>query len=316
MNSDQIRTFLKENVFLGDSGLETTLIYKDGITLPYFATFPLLQHHDTYYKLKTYYEDHIQIAIDHHCGFLLGGVGWRANRDWGEKLGFTQEELDEFNRQSISLQKTIRDEKATNTSKILIAGTVGGRDDGYRPQKRMSSTEAEDYHSHQMKVYQDAGADLILANTLCYFEEALGMVLAARSLAMPVLVSFTLELDGKLPSGQSLGECISAIDELTDSYPVGYLVNCVHPIHLLQVLRESDREAKWIERLIGLKGNASMKSHAELEASEVLDEGDPNDFASCYGVLTKEFPQMRVLSGCCGTDIGHIIKICELCQLS
>ena len=79
---------LGDRLFLADSGMETTLIFHDGIDLPYFASFVLLEDPLGRARLREYFEQHIQIARAAGTGIVLETPTWRANTDWGAKLGY------------------------------------------------------------------------------------------------------------------------------------------------------------------------------------------------------------------------------------
>jgi len=115
-----------------------------------------------------------------------------------------------------------------------------------------------------------------------------------------------VETDGRLPDGTRLGAAIEATDEATGGYPAYYMVNCAHPTHLVPGLEPG---AAWADRIQGLRANASMLSHAELDESETLDDGDPLDLAERYVGLREALPRLTVLGGCCGTDHRHVEAI-------
>jgi homocysteine S-methyltransferase len=127
---------------------------------------------------------------------------------------------------------------------------------------------------------------------------------------MPVAISFTVETDGNLPTGQSLGEAISAVDQATDGYPAYYMVNCAHPTHFDNKL---DSAAPWAGRLRGVRANASSKSHAELNESTELDFGNPAEFGRQYLGLKKRLPGLNIMGGCCGTDTRHVNQVALTC---
>src|SRR3712207_4511764 len=127
---------------------------------------------------------------------------------------------------------------------------------------------------------------------------------------MPVVISFTPEVDGRLPTGQPLGEAIEEVDTATGGVPAYYMINCAHPTHFDGAL---DGEA-WTERLRGLRANASRRSHAELDAAPDLDDGDPIELGAEYAALRRRHPWINVLGGCCGTDHRHIEQICAACK--
>jgi homocysteine S-methyltransferase len=196
------------------------------------------------------------------------------------------------------------------TSPVVIAGVVGPRGDGYCADVRMTAGEAELYHQTQVKAFCDSEADMVGAVTFTYSAEATGVVRAARACGMPVAISFTVETDGLLPSGETLPEAIAAVDQETDAEAAYFMVNCAHPTHLgdLPLLDEP-----WRDRLRGLRANASARSHAELDAAATLDDGNPTELGWQFRTLRGHMPRLSVLGGCCGTDHRHIVAICDAC---
>jgi S-methylmethionine-dependent homocysteine/selenocysteine methylase len=299
---------LDDELFLTDGGLETTLIFHDGVDLPYFAAFDLLQEDAGIERLRAYYDRYAAIARQHDLGIVLESPTWRASADWGEKLGYDAVALADANRKAIGLLLQIRTAWATPSTRVVISGNLGPRGDGYRPDTRMNASEAEDYHAVQIGTFAQTDADMVSAFTLNYVEEAVGIASAARACAMPVAISFTLETDGRLPSGDSLQRAIEATDEATGGYPVYYMINCAHPTHFEHVLCG---EGGWRERIRGLRANASKRSHAELDESTDLDDGDPHELGGQYRSIRKRLPQLSVVGGCCGTDHRHVEQICR-----
>ncbi|MBL8893547.1 MAG: homocysteine S-methyltransferase family protein [Rhizobiales bacterium] len=295
--------------FLTDGGLETTLVFLDGIDLPCFASFPLLDTADGRARLKKYFEPYLKAAKDHGAGFVLDTATWRANTDWGAKLNYSQADLDRINRDSVDFAKELRKAHEMSSFPIVIDGVLGPRGDGYRPDALMSVEEAARYHQPQIEAFREAGADMVSAVTMNYFEEAAGIALAAKRAGMPVVVSFTVETDGKLPTGETLRSAVERLDKLTDNAPAYYMINCAHPEHFNDVLEKG----AWLERIRGIRANASNKSHAELDASTELDIGDIAGLAAHYRDLQKRLPKLAVMGGCCGTDHRHIAAISDHC---
>jgi homocysteine S-methyltransferase len=301
---------LDGNLFLSDGGLETTLVYHDGIELPCFAAFDLLKHDAGIERLRRYFESYISVAREHGCGFVLEAPTWRANPDWGERIGYSRLELADANRKAVGLMLELRDAFERRDMPMVISGNIGPRGDGYRVDGRMSADEARAYHGFQVEIFGATDADLVSAFTLNYVEEAVGIVLAARDADIPVVISFTVETDGRLPSGDSLATAIRRTDEATDGYAAYYMINCAHPTHLASLSSES---GGWTERLRGLRANASHRSHAELDEATELDEGDPSELGGQYAWLRQRFPHVRILGGCCGTDQRHIREVARAC---
>jgi homocysteine S-methyltransferase len=302
---------LRNSLFLTDGGLETTLVFHEQVELPYFAAFTLLDTPEGTERLRRYFETYTRIALDRRLGVVLEAPTWRANADWAAKLGYDAESLADANRTGVGLLLEVRDELESPDTPIVVSGNIGPRGDGYRADARMSVAEACRYHAAQVDTFAATDADMIGAFTMNYVEEAVGIALACRARAMPLALSFTLETDGKLPSGQSLVEAIERVDAETDEYPVYYMINCAHPSHFAGVLDELGSK---VRRIRGLRANASRRSHAELDASTDLDAGDPVELGGEYRALQRKLPALTVVGGCCGTDHRHVAAIAHAMQ--
>lgn len=296
--------------FITDGGLETTLVFHKGIDLPCFAAFPLIDNASGRQILREYYETYARLAVRFGAGFVLESPGWRGNPDWAAKLGYSQEKLDAANRAGIRLMHEILGAHETPASPMLISGAIGPRGDGYKIGATMSADEAASYHAAQIRAYREAGADFISAFTLTYAEEALGIAEAAAGLRIPAVISFTLETDGRLPNGQTLREAVEFVDARASTAPAYYMINCAHPTHFAAELSAGE---PWLERIGGLRANASCRSHAELDESTDLDAGNPAELGAQYRRLLDVLPNLKVLGGCCGTDDRHLEAICECC---
>jgi S-methylmethionine-dependent homocysteine/selenocysteine methylase len=295
---------LDGRTFITDAGMETVLIYRDGLELPEFASFVLLDDPAGIEALRSYYGEYVAIAERHGFGIVLDTPTWRANPDWGARLGYSAEGLDDVNRRGVVLLEEVR-EAAGNGVDVLISGCIGPRGDGYVVGEVMSAKEAQGYHSAQVATFASTNSDLVSALTLNYAAEAVGIARAAAEAGIPSVISFTVETDGRLPSGQELRDALAEVDEATGGAPAYYMVNCAHPTHFEDVLAGGG-----LERVRGLRANASTKSHAELDEAEELDQGDPDDLAERYRGLRPLLPNLTVVGGCCGTDERHIEAIC------
>ena len=308
MNDSRYRHKLPQldgSFFLTDGGLETTLIFHDGLDLPQFAAFDLLKDDEGTEALRRYFRRYAKLAADNGTGFVLESPTWRASPRWAKEIGYSDEELERLNRKAIGLMEEIREEFETDTP-FVISGNIGPQDDGYNPQTLLSAEEAEEYHSTQINLFADTAADMVTVMTMTYADEAIGIARAAKNAGMPSVIAFTVETDGKLPNGQALGDAIGAVEAATDGSPAYYMINCAHPTHFEDVL-----EGPWRERVQGLRANASTRSHAELDEAEDLDDGDPEDLAARYSGLRDKLPALNVVGGCCGTDDRHVTEICS-----
>lgn len=287
-----------ESIYLTDGGMETTLIYHDGIDLPDFAAFTVLANDDGKKALAAYYDAYLTVAETRGLPIVLDTPTWRASSDWGERLRYSPEQLAGVNRDAVAF---VRETSAGRTAAVVVSGAVGPRGDGYVAGELMTTADARHYHAPQVETLAAAGVDLVSALTMTYAEEAAGIVLAAANADVPVAISFTVETDGRLPSGQALGEAVAQVDAETGSAPIHYMVNCAHPTHFGHALADTPTG-----RVRGVRVNASSKSHAELDEATELDMGDPLALAKDVVALRGRGASLTVFGGCCGTDHRHI----------
>lgn len=298
---------LDGRLFLSDSGLETTLVFLDGVELPCFASFPLVDDADGAARLAEYFRRHVAIARAHGVGIVLESPTWRANPNWGRQLGYGPEALARVNRRAIEQLVALREACETPSTPIVVSGNIGPAGDGYVADARMGIDEAREYHAPQVAAFADTAADMVAAFTLNYAEEAIGIALAAKAAGMPLALSFTVETDGMLPSGQALQDAIDLVEAQSGGYPAYYMINCAHPDHFAHTLRGLTTDTRL--RIRGLRANASRRSHAELDASTDLDAGNPLELARDYARVREQLPALNVVGGCCGTDHRHVEAI-------
>jgi len=284
-----------------DGGVETVLLFKEGFDLPCFASFPLLEYERGRAALRAYYERFLDVADRHGLAFSLDTVTWRANPDWGARLGYDTDRLASANRDAVEFAREI----AGGRPGITVTGVVGPRGDGYAVGERMTADEAAEYHDWQVGVLAGAGVDRIASMTMTYPEEVIGVVRAASARGVPVVPGLTVETDGRLPDSTPIAEAVELVDASTGAAADFFLLNCAHPTHIAAGL---DR-TRGLERVGGLRVNASARSHAELDEAEDLDEGDPVALARDNAVLRTAFPSVTLLGGCCGTDHRHVAEI-------
>ena len=302
---------LNGGLFLTDGGMETYLCFQRGIDLPEFASFPLLDDDTGRAEITAYMTPCILAALAQGAGFVLETPTWRANADWGAKLGYGPADLARVNVEAVALMAELRRRHETPQSPMVISGNIGPRGDGYNPADLLTPDAAEAYHRAQIAVFAETEADLVTAMTITHVGEAVGIARAAAKAGLPVVISFTTETDGRLPEGRTLAEAVAAVDDATGGAVAYYMINCAHPTHFEDAL---DADARWVRRIRGLRANASTKSHAELDNSVELDEGDPQELGGQYRALRAAFPHFTVLGGCCGTDHRHVACIGHACR--
>ncbi|QIG42905.1 homocysteine S-methyltransferase [Nocardioides anomalus] len=292
---------LAERRWVTDGGLETDLIFHHGVDLPEFAAFPLVEDEGGRALLTDYYEAYAAIAARAGAGLLLESPTWRANPDWGARLGYDAADLDRVNRAAVALMHERRE--AHPELEVLVGGIVGPRGDGYVAGDRLDPAAYAEHHRPQLASVRAADADLATALTLTGADEAMGIVAAARDVGIPVAIGFTVETDGRLPDGTALAQAVATVDAAGG--PDWYLVNCAHPSHVAPAL---EGDGPW-HRVAGLRPNASRASHAELDQAEELDDGDPEQLSRDCQDLAGRLPGLRVLGGCCGTDARHVAAL-------
>jgi S-methylmethionine-dependent homocysteine/selenocysteine methylase len=301
---------LDGRLFVTDGGIETTLIFHDGLELPDFAAFHLLKTSAGEAALRRYFAAYAAIAERFGADLILESATWRASADWGARLGYSAAELAEANRAAILMLEPLRDAHEKLGRRAVISGAIGPRGDGYNPARIMSEAEAEAYHAEQIAAFAGTAADMVCAITMNYAEEAVGIARAARRAGLPAAISFTVETDGRLPTGQTLADAVAQVERASDRAPAYYMINCAHPDHFETVLAKGE---PFVERIRGLRANASRMSHAELNESPTLDIGDPAELGRQYADLKRRLPRLNVFGGCCGTDQRHVESIAAAC---
>ena len=286
--------------FVSDGGMETDLIFHKGADLPLFASFVLLDTAEGQDMLRRYVTSYLDMAQAAGRGFVLGTPTWRANGGWGPKLGLDDAGLRDINRRAVAFAREMRDAHPWR-EQILIEGAMGPAGDGYAPEQLLTPAESANLHSAQLETFAEVGVDLATAFTITHPGEAIGMVNRARELGLPFALSFTVETDGRLPTGQDLGSALDEVEAATDGYCRYYGINCAHPEHFVDQLPPG-----WLKRIGVIRPNASRCSHAELDEASELDDGDPEEFGALYAAMAKRLPELRVIGGCCGSDMRHV----------
>jgi len=294
---------LNGDLYVAYTGMETDLMFTQSVDLPGFASYPLLESKEGRAQLNGYYRDLIAVGKEHGIGVILESPTWVANRDRGAAIGYTTEQLTDLNKQAIAHMCDARDEFGNLPT--IISANVGPRADAYAPSEQMSAEEAEAYHAEQIAALAETDVDVISGYTLAYPTEAVGIARAAKFFGLPVVIAFTVETDGCLPTGASLKEAITQVDTETDGYAAYFMINCAHPDHFGNVLTDGP----WMQRVRGIVANASRCSHAELDEAEELDDGNPNELGLQLADIRRRFPHISVLGGCCGTDMRHMSSI-------
>lgn len=308
MSSSHLRSPLPRagDRYVTDAGLETELVFHDGFELPHFISATLVEDEVGHARLERYYRSFVALAEEQAMGVLLETPTWRISADWSPLVGYDRDGRRRLNARATELLSRLREQSSLPRERFVVSGNIGPRFDGYAADRVMSIDEATRYHHEQVGDLVAAGVDAISCLTITTSSEAAGIARAANAYDVPVAVHLTVETDGRLPSGEPLGEAFERVDE--EARVAYFGINCAHPRHFRDVLGD----APWVERIGSLRANASTKSHAELDGCETLDDGDPQALAGDYASLLARLPGLRVFGGCCGTDLRHVRRICDV----
>lgn len=294
---------LRGGLFLNDGCIETRWP-QDDAEKPYFAAFVLPQDLQRCALIRTRYSRSVELAKTNGVGLIVETPTWRANSDWGERLGYSRPQLEQANRDAVALLEAIRANEAD--LQLVISGCLGPRGDGHAMAEPMSAAQAHDYHAAQIEVLADTEADMLCAQALDHCEEAIGIAQAAEHAQMPVAIGFSVDASGHLPGGLALREAIEQVDAQTERYPLYYLINCTHPNHAQQALLGDP--GPWRERLRGLR--VSALTHIEPDSAAVPGNGDPEVLASHYVQLRQQMDHLNIFgNGEANPHLSAIVRV-------
>lgn len=307
MSDTDIRRFMTDSrPWLADAGLETDAIFIHGFDLPAFASFTLLEQPAGRDYAAAYFARFHRLAARLGTGFMLDTMTWRANAPWLVRMG-RGAEVDAINHAAVGFARSLRD--GWSGVPVVLAGLIGPAGDGYRIDAAFTPDSAHAAHRPQIAALAAAGVDMLNVLTMTHLAESQVVIRAAAEAGLPVALSFTVETDGRLPSGQPLDEAVEEADATAPVRPLYYMVNCAHPDHFADVLHGGG----WLHRLGGIRANASRRSHAELDEATELDAGDPLEFGQLCADLQARLPAVKVIGGCCGTDHRHVAAAGAAC---
>ncbi len=192
---------------------------------------------------------------------------------------------------------------------VKTAISFGPKNDCYNPEEAPGVAESREFHRAQVAAVK--GLDQLSHinwETFTSRDEALGAVLAAKEAGVDCIANFVLGSDGRIlgaeKTGETLGDAIRHIDSVTGGWPIGYGIICT-PIEGLEPALADARRAvgKREERVILVAPNASSKDVRELDGSEGIQGVKNSDQQGAYlNYLSKKYPGIKILSGCCGND--------------
>ena len=256
--------------------------------------------------LTALYRQYIDIGKDSDLPILIFTPTWRANPVRLIRSGL--EDID-VNGDAVRYLVKIRESYGTFARKILIGGLMGCAGDAYRPEESMGTEEAAQFHQVQAHALADAGVDFLFASTLPARPEAVGIARALATTGAPYILSFIIRPEGTLLDGTPLKIVVNEIDDQVHPKPLGYMINCVHPVVMMKALENTANIPNEIHsRILGLQANTSSKRPEELDESPTLDTTEPQIFAEEMNVLRRNYG-FKIFGGCCGTNHRHIKAI-------
>lgn len=295
-----------DRTFLTEGGTETEIMFRYGHDFPHFAMFELLKNERAMADLRDMYTQYLDVVAETGFAALLSGLDYRASPDWGRLLGYSPQGLADVQVQCIDFLRDVAAPYAGQISEICYAGIIGPRGDAYGSGGTMTADEAQDYHSTQLTTLKGLDVDLAWAATFNNIPEAVGVARAAASIGVPVCIAFTLTSDHRLRSGPSLREAVETVDRETgDARPIGYGINCSHPLEYAPALEPGD----WFRRVRSIRPNAALMDKIALCKLNHLEEGDPVELGQQLGDLARDNPQIDMWGGCCGSWDKHLREI-------
>ena len=248
------------------------------------------------------YRQYIDITYERDLPILLFTPTWRANVERIKQANIISKDI---NLDCFEFLAEIREKYGKYAEKIFIGGLIGCKGDAYKPEEALNTIESEEFHLYQIEHLVSAGVDFLIADTLPAISEALGLAKVMAMTNKPYVISFVIRDNGTLLDGTSITTAIKLIDSEVEPKPIGYTVNCVHPIILQKALLNPINYFLDVKRMFGLMGNTSTKSPEELDNATNLETEKPESWANQMVSLNQEF-RMKIMGGCCGTNHHHI----------
>jgi S-methylmethionine-dependent homocysteine/selenocysteine methylase len=277
--------------FLAGATLESVLVKDYNIDLTHNAAFELLYTHEGRMLMKQYHELYLQLAERYQLTYILETPTWRANRDWIYRLGYDYKDAAAVNQLAVQF---IRETQLGKNCDVIISGSVGPRHDDFDSTYAMTSDESELYHSEQIRAFALQDVDIITARAFNDSNEAIGVVKACSALGIPVVISFKINHDGNLASGESLGKAISRVDQETRLYPTYYTLYCDNLETVERLIRR--------ERLIHRSGYWN----ARLHGIQITAKTSASDLTT----VKEHFPNLKIVGGC-GFDFSTLDELCR-----
>lgn len=268
----------------------------------YVAMAKLIYDNNGRIALKSLWQGYIDVAKKYGLPLLVTTPTRRANRERVEQAGCSTSIIED----NMMFLRSIQDH--CNIT-MFVGGLMGCKGDAYTGEGALSESEAQVFHQWQANLFLNAGADFLYAGIMPTLPEATGMAQAMSATGLPYIISFTIQKDGRLIDGTAISEAIAYIDNKATVKPLCYMANCVHPSIVSEALLQPFNQTHIVfNRFLGIQGNTSPLSYAELDGSLDLRCSDPAQFA-VEMLKLREISNIKIFGGCCGTDNRHMEQI-------
>ncbi|AVQ20078.1 methionine synthase [Fusobacterium mortiferum ATCC 9817] len=255
------------------------------------------------------------IIKDIHLKYIEAGAdiietnSFNCNKISLNEYGFSERAY-EIAKRSAELAKEVT---TTSEKKIYIAGSIGPTNktltipSGKNPYDRdLEFDYLKEAYSEQIEGLIDGGVDILLIETIFDGLNAKCAVISAeevmkrKNINLPIMISATVNKEGKIFTGQSIESLIVALDRESI---ISYGFNC--SFGAKELIPLTKKLGKFTKKPISLYPNAGLPN----EDGEYLESPD---ITANYLKELVDNQEVNILGGCCGTTFEHIKSIANL----
>ncbi len=288
-----------------DGALGTELERRDvTCTLPLWSAHALLEAPDV---VRQIHSEYLRAGAE-----LLTANTFRTQRRTLQRAGLKRQSRElialaiRLARDAIrehQTSKTQNDKKKIKPASYLVLGSNPPLEDCFRPDLVPNEKTLTREHTENIESLLEAGADLVLIETMNCIREAVIAAKAAQNLGATVLMSFCATASGTLLSGESLADAIVAVEPYA---PSAVLANCLSP--------SAARACLPVLASRKLPFGIYANNIAIRNSIETLLEIDAIRSPDAYAAEAKIWLEAgaRIIGGCCGTTPSHIAKLAEI----
>lgn len=288
MRKEEFKALAESKILILDGATGSNLM-KAGMPAGVCPEQWILEHSKVCEKLQRAY---VEAGTD-----ILYAPTFTANRVKLEEYGLL-EHMTDMNKALVAISKRAAGDKA------LVAGDITMTGRQLAPMGDMKFEELISIYKEQIGILADAGADLLVVETMMSLQECRAALIAAKETCnLPVMVTMTFEKDGRSLFGS---DAVSAAVTLESLGAAAIGANCsTGPAQMAGIMEEMARVTKLP---IIAKPNAGLPA-TDAEGNTYYDM-DAATFAKEMKVLLQA--GATILGGCCGTSPEYIEKLTEI----